>query len=265
MREISPQRSSRSNGTMKLSRSVILVLVFMLFNTIVPVVSAVTKLVSVEKLVIGDYLESLDKTKRFVIQDDGNAVVYQNITTPLWASGKIAPNSIFYISLSDVGEICVFDKDNKCVKSLARIADPVRDQWELTHLNTGILILKDPKGVIRWNNIQNSELTALKSEVPFFDHALPSPNYQYFLSMQGDGNLVFYNAYKAERAFSPFYRRRSVYLCLSRTGILSLNAITGGSYIISKKATGKVDTYSLAVTNDGKILDDSNGNLFELI
>jgi hypothetical protein len=236
----------------------------MLFNAMVPVVSAVTKLVSSEKLEIGDYLESPDKTKRFVIQVDGNAVVYQG-KAPLWSSGVLG-NGRYYISLSDVGEICVFDKDNKCVKSLARVADPVRGQWELTHLNTGILILKDPKGVIRWNNIYHSELTTLKSEVPFFDHALPSPNYQYFLSMQGDGNLVFYNAYKPERAFGQFYLRRSVYLYLSRTGVLSLNTITGASYIISKKATGKVDTYSLVVTNDGKIrVDDSNGNLFELI
>ncbi|KAF9364057.1 hypothetical protein BGX34_002606 [Mortierella sp. NVP85] len=263
MSEISPQRSSRSNGTKKLSFSAILVLVFMLFNVMIPVVSALSKITS-GTLEIGDYLESPDKTKRFVIQTDGNAVVYQGKQS-LWASGALGTGR-YYISLSNTGDLCVYNKDNNCVKRLSTIYNPVAGQWDLTLMNNGILILKDPKGVIRWNNFQYAQMTSINSERPFFDQCFHSSNYQYFLCMQHDGNFVVYNAYKSIAAYSGLYNRKSVYLYLSKTGILSLNTVDGAQSIVSKKTGGKVDTYRVGVTNEGKIrIDDSKGRLFELI
>jgi len=263
MSEISLQRSSRSNGTKKLSLSAILVLVFMLFNVMVPVVSALSK-ISSGTLEIGDYLESPDKTKRFVIQTDGNAVVYEG-KAALWSSGMQGTGR-YYISLSNIGDLCVYNKDNNCVKRLSTIVNPVSGQWDLTLMNNGLLILKDPKGVIRWNNAQYSQMTSINSERPFFDQCLHSSNYQFFLCMQHDGNLVVYNTYKFMVAYSSLFQRRAVYLYLSKTGILSINTVDGAQSIVSKKTNGKVDTYRLGITNEGKIrIDDSKGRLFELI
>ncbi|KAF9364056.1 hypothetical protein BGX34_002605 [Mortierella sp. NVP85] len=264
MSEITPRQSSKSNGIKKPSLSAIFVLVFMLFNVMVPTVSADNQMTS-GTLEIGDYLESPDGISRFVIQPDGNAVIYQNKTVPKWWSGVIGTGK-YYILLTNVGDLCVYNADHKCVKSLARFDNPPQGQWDLSLWNNGVLYLKDPNGEIRWISNCYSEVNTIKSELPFFNHCIPSPNSQYFLKMQADGNLVIYEGYRALRAFSGLYNRKTVYLSLSRTGIITLNTIGGLQTTISKNTGGKTDTYHLGVTDDAKLrVSNSKGETFELL
>ncbi|KAK3827744.1 MAG: hypothetical protein J3Q66DRAFT_362946 [Benniella sp.] len=264
MSELTPRQSSKSNGIKKLSLSAIFVLVFMLFNVMIPTVSAANQMMS-GTLEMGDELESPDGNSRFIIQPDGNAVVYQNKTAAKWWSGPLGTGK-YYILLTNVGDLCVYNADHKCVKSLARFENPPQGQWDLSLWNNGVLYLKDPSGEIRWINTCYSQVNTVKSDVPFFDHCIPSPNNQQFLKMQTDGHLVIYDGYRAVRAFNGLYGRKNVYLHLSKTGTITLNTIGGLQTVISKNTNGKTDTYHLGVTNDAKLrVSNSKGETFELL
>jgi hypothetical protein len=264
MSEITPRQSSKSNGIKKLSLSAIFVLVFMLFNVMVPTVSAANQMAS-GTLAIGDRLESPDGISHFVIQSDGNAVIYQNKTVPRWGSGALGAGK-YYILLTNVGDLCVYNADHKCVKSLARFDNPPQGQWDLSLRNNGVLYLKDPNGEVRWISTCYFQVNTVMSDLPFFDQCIPSPDGQQFLKMQTDGNLVIYDGYNAVRAFNGLHGRKNVYLHLSKTGILTLNTIGGLQTTLSRNTNGKTDTYHLRVTDDVKLrVSNSKGETFELL
>jgi hypothetical protein len=106
-----------------------------------------------------------------VMQSDGNLVLY-NGSTPVWAAswhgGQLATSPGAFLTVQDDGNVVIYDGNNV----ISQGAKPLwnshsSDLANLGYLNTGFLT----PGQSIW-----------------------SPNAQYYLTLQTDGNLVEYNA-----------------------------------------------------------------------
>ncbi|KAF9364059.1 hypothetical protein BGX34_002608 [Mortierella sp. NVP85] len=277
---MTPQRSSRSISSRKPSLSVILVLVVMLFNVMAPIVSAKSTLMSGESLKNGEYLESPDGTKRFVIED-GKAVIYQTGIREL-QTWLLTPDNYrgsdrkqFYFAVDKFGMLAGHDAGGQ-VTRLIREAWKLRMEgsWRLMLWDNGLLYLVNPAGTIAWNNICDSFATSVESSTMFMGDCLASPNYRSFLYMKYTGNLVLYKGYTSVYSWSKLYHRDDqqpvmIYLYLTTTGTLKIRKHNANDeWVIFKndKPGVKEGKYRLTITNDTKLrIADSRDNVVALI
>ncbi|KAK3827752.1 MAG: hypothetical protein J3Q66DRAFT_408827 [Benniella sp.] len=274
MSKITPQRSSaRSIGTKKPSFSALLVLVAMLFSVMVPIVSARNTLMSNEQLLNGEYLESPDGSKRFVIQD-GKAIIEEKgirdlqtwLLTPENDQGSDPKQYRF--GLDVYGMLNGLDGSLQVTRSLRRTYEKQEEgAWELSLWNNGILYLKNPNGVIVWNNICDSFAASLESNNMLIGECLASPDYGSLLYMKENGNLVLYNGYTTVSSISRLYPsddQHPVYLYLTSTGTLKLLRYNSNDECIvynNDISTVKEDKYRLTITNEARIMiTDSSSN-----
>ncbi|KAK3827747.1 MAG: hypothetical protein J3Q66DRAFT_382662 [Benniella sp.] len=280
MIEITPQRSSGSIGAKKPSFSVMLVLAAMLFNVMVPVVSAKSKLMSGETLKNGEYLKSPDGTKRFLIQD-GKAVI-KHIGIRDLQTWLLTPDNYrgsdrkrFYFGVSKRGMINGFDAHGLVTRSIRRALEARTDgKWQLSLWNNGLLYLTDPAGNIAWNNICDSFQAYLESSIMFRGPCLVSPDYGSFLYMKYNGNLVLYNGYTPVYSWSKLYHTDAqqpvmIYLYLTTTGSLKVRKHNANDefFVFKNDNPGvKEGKYRLTVTYGAKMrIADSSDNEVALI
>jgi len=269
MSNITPQRSSRSNGTKKLSPSALLVLVVMLFNVIVPVASVRSRITSGQRMNIGDYLESRDGSKRFVVEAK-RGVIYDDRKTELQIWTNDTPDQYYY-ELTDRGYFCgIVPQDPP--RTLSCIHTSYEDMpvgtWQMSLENNGILYGRDGKGVYHWNSFCRLEVLTLPTERPLFTSCLMSPDTRNFLHIQANGMLVIYRGRKAVRSFTQLSGKSSVYLFLSKTGSLSIRTSHSPveEYVIFNNRDGSEQKYIASITDDAKIrIEDGDGNRVALI
>jgi hypothetical protein len=250
----------------------------MLFNVMVPIVSAKSTLMSGETLKNGEYLESPDGTKRFVIED-GKAVIYQTGVREL-QTWLLTPDNYrgsdrqqFYFAVDRYGMLAGRDTSGQ-VTRLIREAWKLRMEgaWQLSLWDNGLLYLNNPAGVIAWNNICDSFATSLESSTMFMGDCLVSPDYRTFLYMKYNGNLVFYNGYTTLYSWSELYHRDDqqpvmIYLYLTTTGTLKIRKHNANDeWVIFMNDKPKEGKYRLTVTNDAELrIADSRDNVVVLI
>jgi len=276
MSKITPQRSSaRSIGAKKPSLSVVLVLVAMLFNVMVPIVSARSKLMSYGLLKNGEYLVSPDGSKRFMVKD-GKAIIkvkgkgnfYIWNLTPENAE-NIDPRQ-YSFQLDTLGMLAGVDPNGQVTRWIRDGRGLEKAQgvgpWELSLWNNGLLYLKEPTGTITWNSVCDSIQTYLEANTVFVGKCLASPDYGTFLNMKNDGGLVMYRGYTVVYYFSGLYHgddpRPSTSLFLDIAGGVYVNSYTNHSQHVIREFNPplKHDNYRLTITNDAKMrIADSSG------
>ncbi|KAK3827751.1 MAG: hypothetical protein J3Q66DRAFT_394082 [Benniella sp.] len=275
MSKITPQRSSaRSIGAKKPSLSALLVLAVILFNVMVPIVSAKSTLVSGEQLRDGEYLESPDRSKRFVVKD-GKAIIQEkgirNLQTWLLTpeNDQGSDPSQYRIKLSALGILAGVNSNGK----VTRVIRPESPQtqmdgaWELSLMNNGFLYLKNRYGVIVWNSICDHVKIHLDSNEILMDACLIAPDGS-FLYMKANGNLVLYKGYTPLYSWSRLYQGgkkawNRIFLYLTSTGTLKIvNNSTKTEVVLfnNDKPGVKEGRYRLLLGSDGKMLIiDSRG------
>ncbi|KAK3827754.1 MAG: hypothetical protein J3Q66DRAFT_394085 [Benniella sp.] len=263
MSKITPQRSSaRSISAKKPSLPAILVLAAMLFNVMVSIVAAKSTLMSGESLKNGEYLESPDGSKRFVVED-GKAIIRQkgirDLQTWLLTSknDQGSDPTQYSLRLNDRGMLSGLDGNGQLKSSIRHVWSGQRvGSWELSLWDSGLLYLKNPDGYVVWNNICDNIWSILSSTSVFEGACIVSPDHGSLLYMKKNGNLVLYKGYtpfccfgrpadKKPKSFSGYHwleglfgfkifsaqgfvlRRdnpgpSTVYLHLSRTGTLKI-------------------------------------------
>ncbi|KAF9364061.1 hypothetical protein BGX34_002610 [Mortierella sp. NVP85] len=279
MSKTTPQRSSRSIGSKKPPFSALLVLVAMLFSVMVPTVSAKSKLMSGEQLKNGEYLDSPDGNKRFVIQD-GKAIIqvkgkgnFQTwLLTPENDQGSDPRQYRF--QLDKFGMLAGVDTKDQVTRWIRDGRDLEKARvgaWELSLRNNGLLYLKDPAGVITWNNICDSFQTYLEANTVFVGKCLVSPDYGSFLNMKNDGDLVLYKGYTPVYHFWGLYhgniRQPSTFIVLGLSGGVYVNSYSKHEQHVIREFSPplKHDKYRLTITNDAKMrIVDSRGRQMAL-
>ncbi|KAK3827748.1 MAG: hypothetical protein J3Q66DRAFT_362950 [Benniella sp.] len=282
MSKITPQRSSAGSfGPKKPSLSAMLVLVAMLFNVLVPIVSAKSSLMSGESLKNGEYLESPDGTKRFVIED-GKAVIYQTgirelqtwLLTPENYQGS--DRKQFYFALDSYGMLAGHDASGKMTRLIREsLRLRMEGAWKLSLWDNGLLYLITPTGTIAWNNICDTFVESLESSgTLFMSDCIVSSDHRSFLYMKHTGNLVLYNGYTSVYSWSKLYHREDqqpviIYLYLTSTGTLKIRKHnTNDEWVIFKndRPGVKEGKYRLTITNNAKLrIADSRDNMVALI
>jgi hypothetical protein len=281
MSKIIPQRSStRSIGAKKPSLSAVLVLAAMLFNIMIPMVSAKSTMVTNELLLNRQYLESPDGSKRFVVQD-GKAIIRQKgirdlqtwLLTPKNDQGSDPTQ--YSLRLDNHGLLSGLDGNGQITSSIRHAWPGQRvGSWELSFWDSGLLYLKNPDGHVVWNNICENVWSIFISTSVFKGACLVSPDYGSFLYMKNNGNLVLYKGYTPVRLYSQLVHSdnpgpSSVYLHLSKTGTLKLYDYNSKEeYIIhdNDKPGVKQGNYYLGVTDEPRIqITDSEGIQVALI
>jgi len=283
MIEITTQRSSRFIGAKKSLFSALLILATVLFNVMVPILSAKSTLMSGESLKNGAYLDSPDGTKRFVIE--GRKAIIQEkdirdlqtwILTPENDQGAAPEQYRFRLDtfglLTGVdanGQVTRWIRDGRGLEKVQGVG-----AWELSLRNNGLLYLKDPAGVIAWNNICDQFETFLESNNGLMGSCLVSPDYGSFLYMKKNGNLVLYKGYTTVYSWSNIHHSddeppATTFLRFSKTGTLKvLKYTTKEEQLVydNDKPGVKEDKYRLTITNDAKMLIvDSSGNQVALL
>ncbi|KAF9364063.1 hypothetical protein BGX34_002612 [Mortierella sp. NVP85] len=277
MSKITPQRSARSIGAKKPSFPALLVLAIMLFSVMVPIVSAKSTLVTGEQLKNGEYIESPDRSKRFMVKD-GKAIIEEKgirdlqtwLITPENDQGS-DPRQ-YRIELT-MGMLTGVDP-NGIITRVIRLAEQTEmdGKWELSLQNNGILHLKNPAGVLVWNNICNNIKTHIDSNQILMGACLVSPDYGSFLYMKPSGNLVLYKGYTSLYSWSNLYQselQHRIFIYLSTTGTLKIIKKNTKEEVVlfnNDRSGVKEGRYRLTLTNDAKMLIvDSSDNVVALL
>ncbi|KAK3827753.1 MAG: hypothetical protein J3Q66DRAFT_408830 [Benniella sp.] len=278
MSEITPQRSSaRSIGAKKPSLSALLVLAVILFNVMVPIVAAKSTLVSGEQLRDGEYLESPDRSKRFVVKD-GKAIIEEkgirDLQTWLLTPYDAPDGKQYDFGINNQGILSSLDASGTTARVIRSAAGTqMEGSWELSLQNNGILYLKNPAGVLVWNNICLNVKTYINSNEILMDACLVSPDYGSFLYMKANGNLVLYKGYAPLYSWSNLYQGDTVqyriFLYLTTTGTLKIiKKETKEEFVFfdNDRSGVKEGRYRLTLTNDAKMLIvDSSDNVVVLL
>lgn len=204
------------------------------------------------------FLESPDGSKRFVMQEDGNAVIYDKRNAPLWSFGGSNAKDDYNLTLDAYGVICIHNtqrRDPKCASG--PLGERSSDSWTLELQNNGYLYLKDSGDVIRWVNLCPFSGDSIDSGKSLVTACIPSPDFSTFMYMQPDGNLVIYRGYTPLLVFSQLLGRRTAYLEFSNTGSLKIKDENKETkevkeyFLFNGVGPG---TYRAAVNNDGRIV-----------
>jgi hypothetical protein len=265
---------------MKPSLSVLLVLAAVLFNVMVPIVSAKSILMSGEQLRKGEYIESPDGSKRFVVKD-GKAIIEEKgirdlqtwLLTPENDQGSDGKQ--YQFAVDNHGILSGLDASGQITRYIRpAMGTQMEGIWELSLWNNGILYLKNPAGVLVWNNICDNIKTYVDSNEILMSACLISPDYGSFLYMKENGNLVLYKGYTPLFSWSNLYQggnelQHRIFLYLSTTGTLKIikkNTKEEGVFFGNDGSGVKEGRYRLTLTNDAKMLIvDSSDNVVALL
>jgi cell wall-associated NlpC family hydrolase len=141
-------------------------------------------------LAAGQYLIAANGQYKFVMQGDGNLVLYTaNLSRALWNSQTSGHPGSRAVMQSD-GNVVIYDADGRALWSTRTAGN---GGASLSVQSDGNVVLYSSSGQPLWNSgTLNSN--AAPGDVLRANQYLTSANGQYKLAMQDDGNLVLYTA-----------------------------------------------------------------------
>ncbi len=193
----------------------------------------------------GHSITSPDEQYRLSMQADGNLVVYNSVGTGVWETGTIASGS--YLAMQADGNLVVYNASGAPLWASNTAGNPGA---YLVLGDDGELVVDSPSGEPLWAAdailVPGSHLNA--------GHSITSPDEQYRLSMQADGNLVVYNSVGTgvwETGTIP----SGSYLAMQADGNLVVYNASGAPLWASNTA-GNPGAY-LVLGDDGELVVDS--------
>jgi surface antigen len=139
----------------------------------------------------GEYLTAQDNEFQLAMQSDGNLVLYNRFGRALWSSNTAGNPGAYLVNQPSDGNLVVYGTDGQPLWATYTEGDR-GDALRLE--NNGNLLVTSPSDRVLWQTgaldhslFGGESLSGAASEV------LISPNQQFQLAMQDDGNLVLYN------------------------------------------------------------------------
>jgi hypothetical protein len=213
-------------------------------------------LVADEELNAGESIESVNGRYTFVMQPDGNAVVYDG-ASPTWASSTVGRGD--RVVMQGDGNVVIYAADGAAVwASATSDADSV-----LTIQDDGNLVVYRPDGSPAWATSVNGRIappprvSISSGSVLQSGASLVSPDGRFRAVMQADGNFVEYGP---DGVF---------WASMSLAGGSTLAVQSDGNVVISapggravwSTATSSGGAVALTMQNDGDlVVSDSGGN-----
>jgi len=156
-----------------------------------------TRTLPTAHLLTGQQLQTANKLFRFVMQGDGNLVLYNQNNLPLWASGTDQNPGAFF-NLQTDGNMVVYNKDSKPIWNSSTSGNAIS---QLIIQPDGNLVLYNSDYRATWQSgtiqkqLAADTTNSLRSPQQLsVGQSIVSDNQQYKTVLQGDGNLVFYNS-----------------------------------------------------------------------
>lgn len=243
-----------------MSLSITLFLTIFLINILVPVESLKTTLKAGEILTSEDLdmLESPDAKTHLMLQKDGNLVMFQGGKS-IWASDTEGEKDDYYLKLEPQGALRIYNSKNEYYRDVVHFLGESGD-WRLHTNNNGVLYLTNPDGILRWTSLGHVYGTSIASGTvipsPF---GIVSPDWNTFMAMRDDGQLVIYKGHETIGGFSHA-TGEGRNLRFTDTGALQLANHHGEVLHTMFEGASTKGTYTAWVTNDGKIsVKEKNG------
>ncbi len=175
-------------------------------NTVVPGAPAAptqaAKLLPGQGLLPGQSVRSTDGRFNFILQGDGNLVLYGPNGQPLWTSGTNGKLDVWDLIMQGDGNLVIYDGHSHPLWASNTAGHP--GAWLIVQ-NDGNVVIYDTGNHPLWatNTVVPAQPAAptqsgrlLPGQGLMAGHTLTSPNGNLKFSMQTDGNLVLYDWYR---------------------------------------------------------------------
>ena len=171
-----------------------------------------------EQLNIDESLVSVFSKFKLLMQSDGNLVLYYSDLGALWATGTVGSGAVRAVMQSD-GNLVLYRADNTPVWASNTVGQAAT-LWLGTDGN--LSIIRNADKVVVWST-NTAQSTLRPNSALDVDQKLTSPNGQFFLMMQSDGNLVLY-----QKGVGPLW-------ATGTTGSGAFYAYNNGSLVVVKR------------------------------
>jgi hypothetical protein len=127
------------------------------------------------------------------MQPDGNLVLYNNYSRPMWATGT-GGNPGAYVTMQGDGNLVIYGSDGQALWNSGTGGSAGVPESSLVLGNEGGLRIQAPNGTTLWQTgALDHSLVGFETLLGSASQNLTAPNQQFSLTMQTDGNLVLYN------------------------------------------------------------------------
>lgn len=127
------------------------------------------------------------------MQPDGNLVLYNNYSRPLWSTST-GGNPGAFVAMQGDGNLVVYSSSGQALWSSETGGSAGVPGSSLVLSANGNLSIEAPNGASVWETgALDHSLLSGETLVGSFSQTLVAPNQQFSLTMQTDGNLVLYN------------------------------------------------------------------------
>jgi surface antigen len=137
----------------------------------------------------GQYLTSSNGEFTLVMQNDGNLVEYNRYGRPLWASSTEGHAGAYLVLQASDGNLVIYSQSGQALWSGG--PGGAGDTFQLA-ASGNLQVLSSGGGVAWETGALDHTLAPGEALLGGSAQVLTSPNQQYQLTMQGDGNLVLY-------------------------------------------------------------------------
>jgi hypothetical protein len=237
-------------------------------NTVVPAQPGTpndpTKMLPGQGLLVGHSVHSADGRFTFVLQADGNLVLYGPQNQPLWASGTAGKADVWQAIMQGDGNLVIYDAQNHPLWASNTAGKP--GSWFVVQNDGNAVIYHGNQAVWASNTVVPGEPTItsqpgrlLPGQGLRAGGSLTSPNGLLRFSMQGDGNLVLYDWYN-----QPLWASNTS----GHSNIWDVVMQTDGNLVVydahnhplwASNTSGKPGA-TLSVQNDGNVVIYDTGN-----
>lgn len=206
-------------------------------------------LVAGEHLVAGEEITSENSTFRFVLQSDGNAVVYDSSSRARWNSGTRGSGN--HLEMQSDGNVVIYSSGGRALWTSGTAGNPDSD---LVIQSDGNLVVYRYDGSPSWSSVTGRLAPPPRVQIPAGTRldagsSLVSPDRRYRADVQSDGNFVVYGPNGA--IWSTRTSGSGVHLDVQRDGNVVL--YTGSNGVLWASYT-RGDGVSLELQNDGNLV-----------
>ena len=144
-------------------------------------------------LTVDQYLTSSNDEFELAMQNDGNLVLYNRYGRALWASKTEGNPGAYLVNQASDGNLVIYSVSGEPLWASSTEGNP-GDSLRLE--NSGNLVIASSGGQVVWQtSALDHSLLGGEGLLGSASQILVSPNQQFQLAMQADGNLVMYNNY----------------------------------------------------------------------
>lgn len=189
-----------------------------------PVSSRDTTLEAGEMLLPKEYILSTDGQSVFILQTDGNVVLYQNFRA-IWSSRTSGLSDTRLVMQRD-GNLVLYDNNGKALWNSSTHGN---NDARVTLQNDGNFVMYTPNQTALWSTATTHNPSLLKyvNQILFSAKLYPgqqleTPDRLYRMVLQGDGNLVIYSKNTGALWSSKTAGKSVAYLAMQSDGNLVL-------------------------------------------